>query len=226
MEWHEVLIRLSIAAGLCGLIGVERELRGHPAGLRTHAVVGMGAALFTIAGAYGLGDLKPEADPTRVAAQIASGVGFLGAGVILRHGLDVRGLTTAATLWLAAAVGLAAGAGMGVAALITTGLVVLILLSARFTRELVERRTQRIIRVNYRAGSGALGQVIQAVEERARRLGTVRVTDREDTDPPERSVWMVADVTHDQVDALIVYLRSREGVVDVSIERADVVPED
>src|SRR5699024_5130071 len=96
VEWTEVLVRLSIATVLCALIGLEREFRGHPAGIRTHAVVGIGAALFTIAGAYGLGDLKPDADPTRVAAQIASGVGFLGAGVILRHGLDVRGLTTAA----------------------------------------------------------------------------------------------------------------------------------
>src|SRR5699024_8199498 len=154
MEWHEVLIRLAIATALCGLIGLERELRGHPAGLRTHAIVGIGAALFTIAGAYGLGDIKPEADPTRVAAQIASGVGFLGAGVILRHGLDVRGLTTAATLWLAAAVGLAAGAGMGPAAMITAGLVVLILLSARFTRAIVERRIQRVIKVTYQVGQG------------------------------------------------------------------------
>src|SRR5699024_4697525 len=220
MEWHEVLIRLAIATALCGLIGLERELRGHPAGLRTHAIVGIGAALFTIAGAYGLGELKAEADPTRVAAQIASGVGFLGAGVILRHGLDVRGLTTAATLWLAAAVGLASGAGMGPAALITTALVVLVLLGARFTREIVERRTQRVIRVNYRRGTGALGQIVQAVEERSRRINVVQVSEREVTEPPERSVWMAADVTPDQLDTLLVYLRSLGGVLDVAIERS------
>lgn len=226
MEWHEVLIRLSIAAVLCGLVGLERELRGHPAGLRTHAIVGIGAALFTIAGAYGLGDLKPEVDPTRVAAQIASGVGFLGAGVILRHGLDVRGLTTAATLWLAAAVGLAAGAGMGPAALIAAGLVVVVLISARFTRSIVERHIQRVIKVTYRVGDGVLGFVIQAVEERTRRLGAVRVTEREDSDPPERTVWMAADLMPDQLDALLDDLRSRRGVIDVSIERSSAVPDE
>src|SRR6478735_2577952 len=140
MEWTEVLVRLAIATGLCSAVGLERELRGQPAGLRTHAVIGIGAALFTIAGAYGFADLPPAGDPSRVAGQVASGVGFIGAGVILRHGLDVRGLTTAATLWLSAALGVAAGAGMGVAALIATGLVVLLLVSARYTRGLIERR--------------------------------------------------------------------------------------
>lgn len=221
-----MLVRLSIATVLCALIGLEREFRGHPAGIRTHAVVGIGAALFTIAGAYGLGDLKPDADPTRVAAQIASGVGFLGAGVILRHGLDVRGLTTAATLWLAAAVGLAAGAGMGAAALITTGLVVIVLMSARVTRRIIESRTQRVVRVIYRVGEGVLGYIIENVEDRSRRLTTVRVTDREDSDPPERTVWLAADIANDQLDPLLVQLRTKAGVTDVSIERSIAVPDD
>lgn len=226
MEWTEVLVRMSIATALCAFIGLEREIRGHPAGIRTHAIVGMGAALFTIAGAYGLGELRVEADPTRVAAQIASGVGFLGAGVILRHGLDVRGLTTAATLWLAAAVGLAAGAGMGAAALITTGLVVLVLLSAKLTRRIIESRTQRVVRVIYRVGEGVLGYIIESVEERSRRLTAVRVTDREDSDPPERTVWLAADIANDQLDPLLVRLRTKAGVIDVSIERAAAVPDD
>src|SRR3954465_2370770 len=95
------------------LLGLEREVRGDPAGSRTHALVAVGAALFTIAGAYGFSDVPrgPNIDPARVAAQVASGVGFLGAGAILRQGFGVRGLTTAATLWLAAAIGVASGAG-------------------------------------------------------------------------------------------------------------------
>src|SRR3954451_23793087 len=93
------------------LLGLEREVRGHPAGARTHALVAVGAVLFTIAGAYGFGDVPhgPTVDPARVAAQVASGVGFLGAGAIMRQGFGVRGLTTAATLWLAAAIGVTAG---------------------------------------------------------------------------------------------------------------------
>src|SRR4051794_24455104 len=109
----ELALRIGVAMLAAVLLGLEREVRGHPAGIRTHALVAVGAALFTIAGAYGFSDLPrgPNVDPARVAAQVASGVGFLGAGAILRQGFGVRGLTTAATLWLAAALRGAAGGG-------------------------------------------------------------------------------------------------------------------
>jgi len=110
-----VLLRLAISAGLGGAIGFERELRERQAGLRTHLVVCVGSALFTLVSAYGFEDFftatGTRIDPTRIAAQIVSGIGFLGAGAIIRQGLSVRGLTTAATLWLVAAIGMAAGAG-------------------------------------------------------------------------------------------------------------------
>lgn len=91
----EVLLRLAIAAGLGAAVGVEREVREHNAGVRTHLLVALGAALFTIVGAYGFEDVGTATDPTRVAAQIVTGIGFLGAGAILREGLSVRGLTAA-----------------------------------------------------------------------------------------------------------------------------------
>jgi len=219
MDSTEALVRLAIAAGLCAVVGLERELRGQPAGLRTHAVVGIGAALFTIAGAYGFGDLEAGGDPGRVAAQVASGVGFLGAGVILRHGLDVRGLTTAATLWLAAALGVAAGAGLGATAVIATGLVVLVLLSARITKSLVERRMRRVVRVTYRLGSGALGHVMRIVDDRARNIGQIRMVDDPDTDPPERTVWLEADLDPSHVDDVIAQIHDRDGVRDVALDR-------
>src|SRR3982750_4079759 len=95
----ELTLRMAVAAGAALLLGLEREIHGHPAGVRTHALVGVGAALFTIAGAYGFADIArgPNVDPARIAAQVASGIGFLGAGAILRQGLGIRGLTTAAT---------------------------------------------------------------------------------------------------------------------------------
>jgi putative Mg2+ transporter-C (MgtC) family protein len=220
MEWTEVLVRLAIAAGLCAAVGLERELRGQPAGIRTHAVVGIGSALFTIAGAYGFGDLEAGSDPGRIAAQVASGVGFLGAGVILRHGLDVRGLTTAATLWLSAALGVAAGAGMGPAAAIASGLVVLVLLSARYTRTLVERRLRKVLRVRYEVGGGALGQVVQLLEESTRYVGRVRVVDLPDSDPPQRMVWVETEIPADQLDNLLATIRDRPGVLDASMESA------
>jgi len=106
-------LRLLVAAALSGAIGVERELRERAAGLRTHMLVGVGAALFTLVSAYAWGDFVFDRsrgtafDPTRIAAQIVTGIGFLGAGAILRQGLSVRGLTTAAGLWVAAAIGMA-----------------------------------------------------------------------------------------------------------------------
>jgi putative Mg2+ transporter-C (MgtC) family protein len=122
--WPEVLLRLFVAAALGGAIGVERELRERQAGLRTHLVVSVGAALFTLVSAYGFQDVLSQGrvivDPTRIAAQIVSGIGFLGAGAIIRQGLSVRGLTTAASLWLVAAIGMAAGAGFWAGALIAT----------------------------------------------------------------------------------------------------------
>jgi putative Mg2+ transporter-C (MgtC) family protein len=119
-----VLLRLAVAAALGGAVGLERELRERQAGLRTHLVVCVGSALFTLVSAYGFDGLVERgqvvADPTRIAAQIVSGIGFLGAGAIIRQGLSVRGLTTAATLWLVAAIGMAAGAGYWSAAIIAT----------------------------------------------------------------------------------------------------------
>lgn len=118
--WPEVLLRIFVAAALGGAIGVERELRERQAGLRTHLVVSVGAALFTLVSAYGFADFGARVDPTRIAAQVVTGIGFLGAGAIIRQGLSVRGLTTAASLWLVAAIGMAAGAGYWEGALIAT----------------------------------------------------------------------------------------------------------
>jgi putative Mg2+ transporter-C (MgtC) family protein len=118
-----------LAAVLGGAVGLERELREREAGLRTHLLVAVGSALFTIVSAYGFhsflssGASVVRADPTRIAAQIVTGIGFLGAGAIIRQGLSVRGLTTAATLWVVAAIGLAVGAGYYSGALITTAVV-------------------------------------------------------------------------------------------------------
>src|SRR6476619_4258607 len=129
LTWSEELWRVAVAAGLGGAVGVERELREREAGFRTHLLVSVGSCLFTLVSAYGFheflvgGGNVVRADPTRIAAQIVTGVGFLGAGAIIRQGFSVRGLTTAATLWVVAAIGMASGAGYYSAAVITTALV-------------------------------------------------------------------------------------------------------
>jgi putative Mg2+ transporter-C (MgtC) family protein len=104
----ELLLRLLLAAVLGGAIGAERELNDQPAGLRTHMLLTIGACLFTLISAYGFGR---GSDPSRIAAQIVTGIGFLGGGAIVRHGLTVKGVTTAASIWATASVGVAIGAG-------------------------------------------------------------------------------------------------------------------
>jgi putative Mg2+ transporter-C (MgtC) family protein len=134
MSTREVVLRILIAAVLAGVIGLEREIREHTAGFRTHILVGVGSAAFTLASYYVVAGTT--SDPTRIAAQIVTGIGFLGAGAIVRYGATVKGLTTAASLWTVAAVGLLAGQGFYSAALITTGLVILSL----YVLRLIERR--------------------------------------------------------------------------------------
>jgi putative Mg2+ transporter-C (MgtC) family protein len=109
----DLALRLLVSAALGAAVGAEREIHGHPAGIRTHMLVALGSALFTVLSIHGFildGAGTGPVDPTRIAAQIVSGIGFLGAGAILKDGVVIRGLTTAASLWATAAVGMAAGA--------------------------------------------------------------------------------------------------------------------
>jgi len=147
LHWGELLLRVVLAGVLGGAIGAEREIREREAGLRTHMLVAVGAALFTLVSAYGWSDFRFSQssgitfDPTRITAQVVTGIGFLGAGAIIRQGLSVRGLTTAASLWVVAAIGIASGAGYYSAALITT---VLVLVSLWPLRIVAYRLFERI----------------------------------------------------------------------------------
>ena len=125
--------RLVAAAILGAVIGIERERHDHPAGIRTHLLVSIGSAAFTVLSIYSFG---PGSDPGRVAAQIVTGIGFLGAGAILKGGGTIHGLTTAASLWVVAAVGMAAGAGAWGVAVATT----VIVLVSLWPLQAIERR--------------------------------------------------------------------------------------
>lgn len=120
----EVTFKILLACILCGLIGLEREYRQKAAGFRTHLLVGLGSTMFTLLSVHGFG----ASDPSRVAAQIVSGIGFIGGGAILRHGLTIRGLTTASTLWLVASIGMAVGVGWYEPGLVATGMALLTLI--------------------------------------------------------------------------------------------------
>lgn len=126
-------IRLLVAATLGMLIGLEREIHEHPAGMRTHLLVSLGSAAFTVLSIAAFP--APGADPARIAAQIVSGIGFLGAGAILKEGATIRGLTTAASLWAVAAVGMAAGAGAWVVAVTISAIAIVSLWPLRLVAD-------------------------------------------------------------------------------------------
>jgi len=198
-EW-EMLLRMSAAAGLGAAIGYEREHSGRPAGLRTHLLVSVASATFMLVSTqfvyfqtYGPNDLV-MVDPSRIAASVVSGVGFLGAGAILRTGLGVQGLTTAASLWLVAAVGLAAGGGMYKEAVAATGislfaLTVLRRLEGRQWRPMIRRlvvvleggegeRKEVLERIKVHGGTiSEVGHDRNTRENRSRLLLDVRVAD-------------------------------------------------
>ena len=148
MTW-EFVLRLFVAALLGGVIGLEREYRAKEAGVRTHFLVALGSALFMIVSAYGFEGAiaSPEHrwDVSRVAAQVVSGIGFIGAGTIIFHKSEnvVRGLTTAAGLWVTAAIGLACGGGLYILAIASTVLVLLGLEVFRIILQKFEKKRNR-----------------------------------------------------------------------------------
>lgn len=159
------LLLLGSAFVLCSVIGVERQVRRKSAGYSTHVLVGLGACVFTLISAYGFAGLMgPEAthDPTRIAAQVVSGIGFLGAGVIFKGSSTVRGLTTAGSIWITAAVGMACAAGMvAMAAVATAGYLVTLLVFAPLVRKIPNHTADTDLRVVYTDGTGAMRHILQ-----------------------------------------------------------------
>ena len=157
-----VVVRLFLAALMGGLVGLERESVNRPAGFRTHVLVCVGSALIMMVSMdmYAMYRGMTDADPTRIAAQVVSGIGFLGAGTIMREGVNVRGLTTAASLWVVAGVGLAVGAGPYIPAVTTVFIVLftLVLLS-RFEGLVLGRRHFRCLSLSVADKPGQLGKI-------------------------------------------------------------------
>jgi putative Mg2+ transporter-C (MgtC) family protein len=186
LDLWEVAVRLAVAAALTGAVGLEREFRERAAGLRTHMLVGVGSALFTIVSAYAWGDFIFDRtqgtafDPTRIAAQIVTGIGFLGAGVIIRQGLSIRGVTTAAGLWVAAAIGMAVGAGYWGAALIGTGVVLVGLGPLRMAEGWVVRRRREggTLEIDLRPEE-PLAPVLSVLENRRARVSRIHLEEEE-----------------------------------------------
>jgi len=210
LSFLEMIGRLLLATLLTGLIGFEREATGKAAGLRTHAMVGFGAALFTIVSIAGFS----EGDPGRVAAQIVTGIGFLGAGAIWRSEDRVRGLTTAAGLWAAAAIGMGIGSGLLLIGTVGTLMTLGVLLGLRRVDLAIARRTaiapQQIgVTINH---VDRIRQIIKMVE---------RVDDSVDEISFERNPdgtgVLVLAVEPDRAKMISEMIQSMKGVADVEI---------
>ena len=217
----EILLRIGLAAFLGGLIGFEREYFDQPAGLRTHILVSVGAALFTLVGAFGYEALsgtgiQVRADPTRVAAQVVTGIGFLGAGAIIQQGVSVRGLTTAASLWVTAAIGTAVGLGFYVGSLGAVGATLIALIFLKpVEQRFIDRLSGRRHKIELEAGNNfRVGELRDELLAHDIRLGGFRIV----SDDEHRLKYLLT--LHlprgSGVDDALSVMRRVEGVVDAT----------
>ncbi len=212
------LLHLALAAVLSFLVGAEREYFQKSAGIRTHTLVGLGAALFTVVSKYGFSDLPgSQTDGSRVAAQVVTGVGFLGAGLIFVRRDSVRGLTTAASIWLVSAVGMAAGSGM----LFVASAATLLYLGVTVGIRPISRRmphsssTVSSIRITYEDGRGLLRTIMQTIGSVGIRVGDTRVSEQRSVAPGTPSLQDV-DLSifgdRESIAELLPSLRGIDGV--------------
>jgi putative Mg2+ transporter-C (MgtC) family protein len=219
LERYHLALRLLLAAALGGMIGLEREASGKPAGFRTNLLICLGAALITEISYYvavaGAAQMGGTPDPGRIAAQIVSGIGFLGAGSILHSRGGVTGLTTAATLWVVAAIGMAVGARAYVAAIIATSLVMAtLMLLGRVEDHLIPRRpAERQVNVTLMPPLASL----KAVEQTLRSLGYAVDMLRLDQSRELLQVTFQARGPADRWDEVLLGLMAVEGVKHVEL---------
>ena len=216
--------RLALAGILGGLVGVERERHNRPAGLRTHVLVCVGSALVMIVSVFGFGGAAGVfADQSRIAAQVISGIGFLGAGTIMRQGSAIRGLTTAASLWVVAAIGLAVGIGLYAAAIATTSIVLLSLfILPRVENFLTRSCCQKLLWVRAVDQPGLLGQIGTVLGDFHINIVNIKLSEAEylesykaDTISIDFQVKIPSDL---KVNNLIQRLLGMPGILEVSWE--------
>jgi putative Mg2+ transporter-C (MgtC) family protein len=219
---EEIIIRLVVATILSGVIGMERERLERAAGLRTHALVGVGSALIMIVSAFGFSDIlgtrNVALDPSRIAAQVVSGIGFLGAGTIIFQREVIRGLTTAASVWAVAGIGLAVGGGLYLAAVATTVVVLIILAGVKpLEQRFFTRRRPRHLTLLVDQQAGVLFAIESTVRTSGLSLERMLVHPGEPAEPD--SVELVLHGTQDgNLLTLVDGLRRIAGVREITAE--------
>lgn len=220
---------LGLAFVLSSLIGLERELRQRSAGLRTHALVGVAAALIMLVSKYGFTDVLSDRvvlDPSRVAAQIVSGIGFIGGGLIFVRRDAVRGLTTAATIWLTAGVGMAAGAGLPILACLVTGAHFLVVYGftplVRRLDSLSGTVQQSVLRITYRDREGILRQVLSHCTHEGYTVAELTTEQVPDHEQPLGVVAVTMRVRGPgSIPELVGLLADLPGVLGIRVEEPD-----
>jgi putative Mg2+ transporter-C (MgtC) family protein len=210
---------LGLAFVLSSLIGIEREFRAKSAGLRTHTLVGVAAALIVLVSKYGFGDtiLKDAVvlDPSRVAAQIVSGIGFIGGGLIFVHRDIVRGLTTAAIIWLTAGVGMACGAGLPLLAIAVTGVHFVVVYGYTWlARQILAEQSE--VQVLYMPGRGTVEKVMQMCTGRGYTIQELTVGETEGGDGDKRAIRFHVSGRRG-VEALVVAIADIKGVITATV---------
>lgn len=221
-----IITRILIAASLAGLIGIEREYKRHPAGFRTHLLVGTASCLLMLLALFGFQEYLMENqgvvryDPSRLASYVVSGVGFLGAGTIIVQGFSVKGLTTAASIWIVAAIGLATGAGMYFPAIFTTIIVLLSLFFLNNIDHLIKKSIQRNkLQIYVKSESSTLANIIAVLEEQEIKVKKIKGLVMEEKDKQQYAyiIHVRHPKSYDQVK-LQEQILSCEGVVSLEIE--------
>lgn len=217
---REILLQLVLAAALGGMVGLEREASGKPAGFRTNLLICLGAALVTVLSrmvALDAAGAGYRADPGRIAAQIVSGIGFLGAGTIMQARGSVTGLTTAATLWVVAAIGMAVAAGAYLPALLTTGVVILALMILGRVEDhlLIRRSPERAIEVVFGTGEAVLARIEAVLGAAGVHIKTVSVQREDGLFTASFQTWGPAEKYPELVHTLL----QQEAITKVSLLR-------
>ncbi len=227
--YFEIALRLVLATILGGLVGLEREQSNRPAGFRTHILVCVGSALIMLISIYGFEDYIREksehgyvvADPARLAAQVVSGIGFLGAGTILVHGFAVRGLTTAASLWVVAGIGLALGAGFYFGAVLCTCLVLLSLIVFNRVDTVVLRKKSTLrLELKVTDQPGKLGEITALLEKHNISINGVSMSKKEPSgvNEPVTMVFRLSMPPSKQATHFLEQLHDLDGVQEIKVD--------
>ena len=219
----QMILRICLATALGAIVGIERERSERAAGLRTHAMVALGAAVFMLTSAFGFKDVvgAPAVvlDPSRVAAQIVTGIGFLGAGAIIFQHEMVRGLTTAASIWVVAAIGMAAAGGMYLLAVSGTGLTLIILAILKIVenRWFKDRRSS-VMTLRIDSNVISLRQIRSEIEAQGIKVEQIKVTPGE-PGASDRVGLVLSRTASKNLTTLIDQLRRLTGVSEISSGR-------